>query len=177
MADINETRRKKLLVYLHQEGGVMAIGPLHDWSGLKLLAAHQAFSQLMEGLTSDGLVTWDGTIFTLTAEGKAAAEAAGKEKGRGKKKAEGEAAEAVEAAVPVAVPVAAPVAVPAVEDRGHSHDHDHGHSHDHGAREPKPAPAPRPAAPKRAPPPPPPPETGVRALVKKALRRLLKMEK
>ena len=199
MADINVTRRKKLLAYLHENGGVMAIGQLHDWSGLKLLAAHQAFSQLMEGLTADGLVAWDGTIFTLTADGKAAVEAAGKEKPRGRKKKEADeepaedvvpapapapvvpapapvVAEAALVAEPAAAPVAAepaPAAAPA-ED-GHDHGHSHGHSHG-GAREERPPVPPR-TTPRKAAPPPPPPKVTVGSFAKAILRRLLGMEK
>ncbi len=72
MADINATRRRKLLQHVAANGGAMDIGPLHDWAGLKLLAAHQAFSQLMEGLTDDGLLGWDGKTFTMTDAGRAA---------------------------------------------------------------------------------------------------------
>ncbi|MDP2317441.1 MAG: hypothetical protein Q8P41_31440, partial [Pseudomonadota bacterium] len=153
-ADINVTRRKKLLAYLLENGGTMAIGPLHDWSGLKLLAAHQAFSQLMEGLTSDGLVAWDGTIFTLTDEGRAAAEAAGKEKGRGRKKKDAEETgddAAAETAGEAAAETAGKAAPPAA-DEDHGHSHDHGHEHDHGGTRAAPAPmAPAPMAPAPAP--------------------------
>ncbi len=193
-ADINETRRKKILVHLLEEGGTVAIGPLHDWSGVKLLAAHQAFSQLMEGLTGDGLVGWDGQIFTLTSEGRAVAEAAVKEKpARGRKKAAP--ADDTAGAPLVMAPEVAPEA-PAARgghDHGHSHDHDHDHDHghDHGRNgnavaRPVPGPIPEAAPPKAAPPAParepaaaapapapPPKPTGLRATVKGLLKSLI----
>ena len=63
--DITETRREKVLAHVRTNGGSMGMAELHEWSSLKLLCAHQAFSQLMEGLTDDGLLRWDGTTFTL----------------------------------------------------------------------------------------------------------------
>ena len=129
-ADIKTTRRTKILVHLHENGGSMAIGPLHDWSGLKLLAAHQAFSELMEGLTTDGLVSWDGQIFRLLPDGSAAA-------AEGAKKSRKKGAKVEEPAEEAAEPEAEPA-------------HDHGHSHDH-APAPKPVAAPKPVvAPKPA---------------------------
>lgn len=185
-ADINETRRKKILVHLLEEGGAVAIGPLHDWSGVKLLAAHQAFSQLMEGLTGDGLVGWDGQIFTLTSEGRAVAEAAVKEKpARGRKKAAP--ADDTAGAPLVVAPEVAPKAPAARGGHDHGHDHDHDHGHDHGRNgnavaRPVPGPipeaappAPQPAAAaKPAPAPAPPPKpTGLRATVKGLLKSLI----
>ncbi|MFZ5478663.1 MAG: hypothetical protein ACOZNI_17965, partial [Myxococcota bacterium] len=105
MADITETRRKKLLAHLAEEGGQLEIGPLHEWSGLKLLATHKPFSDLMEGLTTDGLVTWDGKVFTITDEGRKVAATA--KKPAAKKKA--------------AAPVDATPPAPAAQEPAHDH--------------------------------------------------------
>ena len=64
--------RKGLLKYLQKQGGASAIGDLHAYSTLRYQAGHQAFSQLMEGLVDDGLVSWDGTSFALTDKGRTA---------------------------------------------------------------------------------------------------------
>ena len=180
MADITETRRKKLLAHLAEQGGVMPIAELHDWSGLKLLAAHQAFSQLMEGLTGDNLVLWDGKIFTITEEGRKIAATATKGK---KGKAAVPAAEAapVAAAAPVveAAPVAAPAPIRAVPPPAPEPDgHDHGHDHDHGRVEAPRAetPPPRVAAPpppRQRPESPPPEKPGLRRTLKVLLKKLI----
>ncbi len=177
MADITTTRRKKVLAHIAQNGGVMAIGPLHDWSGLKLLAAHQAFSQLMEGLTDDGLLGWDGQIFTLTAEGRDAVE------GGGGAPADSVGADPVVADPVVADPVVAdpvvadPVVAAAPLDR-HVHEHTHDHAHDHAHDHPPAAPAPaaRAVTPLRSPTPtlPPHQKKGVRGFLKSVVKGLLK---
>lgn len=67
----NPAARKGLLKYLQKQGGSAAIGDMHAYSTLRYQAGHQAFSQLMEGLVEEGLVSWDGTSFSLTDAGKA----------------------------------------------------------------------------------------------------------
>lgn len=120
--DIKQTRREKVVVRLLEEGGEARLDTLHDWSALKLLCTHQAFSELMEGMVEDGLVRWDGTSFSLHSEGRALArkvlESAGKDP------------DAIEASAGAA----------GGED-DHDHGHDHGGGHDHGhshAHEPEP---------------------------------------
>lgn len=185
--DIKQTRREKVVVHLLENSGEMGLGPLSEWAAVKLLCAHQAFSDLMEGMVEDGLVRWDGSVFSLHSEGRTLArkvlESAGKDP------------DAVEARAE-----AAPEADHGEDhghDHGHSHDHggghDHGHSHEHGgggseAGVPggRVAPADKrygdgsevdlpKAAPRRPPPPPvqPPPKSGLRASIKGALKKLI----
>lgn len=72
MTDANPAARKGLLKYLQKQGGTAPIGDLHAYSTLRYQAGHQAFSQLMEGLVDEGLVSWDGSSFSLTDQGRAA---------------------------------------------------------------------------------------------------------
>lgn len=192
--DLTQTRREKIAARLVEQGGSEGMATLHEWSSLKLLCGHQAFSQLMEGMVDEGLVRWDGTTFSLTDEGRELA------------------AQAPVRAQPASAPAAAPPAADHAHDHdhggGHDHDHDHGgdhdHDHDHGGdhdhghehggdrdhghshqhdrygdgREielpkPKPRPAPRAAAPPPPPPPPAPEKKGLRATVKGVLKGFL----
>jgi hypothetical protein len=156
-ADIAVTRRRKMLAFLVEQGGSAGLAEANQYSETKLLAAHQAFSAIMEGLVDGGYVTWDGTTFVVTAAGNEEAALAPKARARkGAKGAELAAAQvppppapadpvaAVEPVAPVARVAVAPAAPVAgnpsgsedVHDHGHSHDHgrahDHGHSHAHG---------------------------------------------
>lgn len=62
--------RKGLLKYLQKQGGSAHITDLHTYSTMRFAAGHQAFSQLMEGLVADELVSYDGTHFHLTDKGR-----------------------------------------------------------------------------------------------------------
>lgn len=66
-----ETARKGILRYLQKQGGSVPMGLLHGHSKLMYQAAHQAFSQLMEGLVADGLVVFEDDSFRLTDGGRA----------------------------------------------------------------------------------------------------------
>jgi len=63
--------RKGILKYLQKQGGFSPISDLHTYSTLRYSAGHQAFSQLMEGLVGEELVSYDGTTFHLTEQGRA----------------------------------------------------------------------------------------------------------
>jgi hypothetical protein len=178
-------------------GGESTLADLHEWSALKLLCTHAPFSELMEGMVEDGLLRWDGTIFSLHSEGRALGEsaraAAGAKKGKRKKAdavSDGEpAAEPVEevTAAPeaVAAPEAEPVVaqtpavpveptVPADQAAGHSHSHGHDHGHDHGHRDDAEAARPEPPARPRAPRPvTPEPPRGLLSRAKARIKRLL----
>jgi hypothetical protein len=153
--DITETRREKVLAHLKASGGSLAMPELHEWSSLKLLCGHQAFSQLMEGLVDDGHVRWDGTTFVLN--------------------------EGVAASTPA---TAAAPDHDHDHDHDHGGDHDHDHDHG-GPSKPHPkdmrygdgseVEIPR-EKPRRVAPPPPPlaePKVGLRSSVKGAFKKLL----
>ena len=146
-ADLTVTRRRKMLAFLVEQGGSAGLAEANQYSETKLLAAHQAFSAIMEGLVDGGYVTWDATTFVVTAAGKEEAALAPKSRARkgtkGAEPAAGDvppppapadpvvAAEAL-AAVAAAAPVAAERPAPAAA-HDHGHNHDHGHSHTRGA--------------------------------------------
>ena len=138
-ADLTVTRRRKMLAFLVEQGGSAGLAEANQYSETKLLAAHQAFSAIMEGLVDGGFVTWDATTFVVTAAGKE--EAALAPKSRARKGAKDAApgvgkdleAEPVVAVTPVVVAVpAVPAAPVAVERPAPAAAHDHGHNHDHG---------------------------------------------
>lgn len=66
--------RLGLLKFILKKGGAVPIRELHTHSLVFYQAGHQAFSQLMEGLVADGLVTYDtaSSVFSLTDAGRAA---------------------------------------------------------------------------------------------------------
>ncbi len=66
------TARRGVLKQLSRQTGSMHIKDLHEFSTLRFGRGHQEFSLLMEGLTADGLVMYDGAVFHLTDEGKKA---------------------------------------------------------------------------------------------------------
>lgn len=70
MAADSETARSGILRFLERKGGSVPIGLLHGHSKVAYQAAHQAFSELMEGLVADGLVTFSADTFHLTDEGR-----------------------------------------------------------------------------------------------------------
>lgn len=64
--------RMGLLKFIDKKGGSVPIGLLHGHSKVVYQAAHQAFSQLMEGLVNDGLATFSDDTFYITDAGRAA---------------------------------------------------------------------------------------------------------
>ncbi len=74
MAVDASTARQGLLKFIAKKGGAIPIRELHTHSLLFYQAGHQAFSQLMEGLVADDLVTYDGatSVFSLTDKGRTA---------------------------------------------------------------------------------------------------------
>jgi hypothetical protein len=78
MATDPQAARQGLLKFIAKKGGAIPIRELHTHSLVFYQAGHQAFSALMEGLVSDGLVTYDNAagVFSLTEQGRAAVDAA-----------------------------------------------------------------------------------------------------
>lgn len=71
MSDVDvPAARRGLLAFLNKQGGSLPMRELHTHSLLFYRAGHQAFSELMEGLVADGLVTFDAGTFTLTDAGR-----------------------------------------------------------------------------------------------------------
>ena len=73
-----QAARQGLLKFMAKKGGTIPLRELHTHSLVFYQAGHQAFSQLMEGLVGDGLVTYDNAAatFALTEKGRAAVGAA-----------------------------------------------------------------------------------------------------
>lgn len=71
-----DSARMGILKFLDKKGGSVPIGLLHGHSKVAYQKAHQEFSQLMEGLVDDGLVTFSDETFHLTDAGRAALAAA-----------------------------------------------------------------------------------------------------
>jgi predicted transcriptional regulator len=74
MATDQQAARQGLLKFIAKKGGSIPMRDLHTHSLVFYQAGHQAFSQLMEGLVGDGLVTYDaaGAVFSLTEKGRSA---------------------------------------------------------------------------------------------------------
>lgn len=74
MATDTPTARQGLMKFIAKKGGTIPMRELHTHSLVFYQAGHQAFSQLMEGLVADGLVTYDeaASVFSLTEKGRAA---------------------------------------------------------------------------------------------------------
>lgn len=74
MATDTQAARQGLLKFISKKGGTIPIRELHTHSLVFYQAGHQAFSQLMEGLVGEGLVTYDEAtgVFSLTDKGRAA---------------------------------------------------------------------------------------------------------
>ena len=71
MSDVDvPAARRGLLAFLNKQGGSLPMRELHTHSLLFYRAGPQAFSELMEGLVGDGLVTYDDGTFTLTDAGR-----------------------------------------------------------------------------------------------------------
>ena len=64
------TARKGILKQLSRSGGSSPIGELHTFSTARFQVAHREFSQVMEGLVGEGLVTYDDGTFLLTDKGR-----------------------------------------------------------------------------------------------------------
>lgn len=64
------TARKGILKQLARKGGSEHIRDLHEFSTLRFGRGHREFSELMEGLVGDELVTYDGEKFQLTDKGR-----------------------------------------------------------------------------------------------------------
>lgn len=77
MATDAQAARLGLLKFIAKKGGTIPIRELHTHSLVFYQAGHQAFSQLMEGLVGDGLVTYDesASTFVLTDSGRSAIDA------------------------------------------------------------------------------------------------------
>jgi len=72
MATDTQAARQGLLKFIAKKGGSIPMRELHTHSLVFYQAGHQAFSELMEGLVADGLVTFDAGTFTLTDAGRRA---------------------------------------------------------------------------------------------------------
>lgn len=66
-----ERARRGVLTFVQDEGGVSTLHAMHSHSERRYFIAHKKFSELMEGLVDEGLVTYD------PAEGEATLTAAG----------------------------------------------------------------------------------------------------
>ena len=66
-----ERARKSVLQFLKDKGGKLSMAEMHDYSLMKFLIQHQAFSRMMETFVSEGLVEFDNDTYavTLTEEG------------------------------------------------------------------------------------------------------------
>ena len=77
MATDPQVARQGLLKFIAKKGGTIPMRDLHTHSLVFYQAGHQAFSELMEGLVGDGLVTYDdaAAVFALTDKGRASIDA------------------------------------------------------------------------------------------------------
>jgi predicted transcriptional regulator len=75
MATDPHAARQGLMKFILKKGGTIPMRELHTHSLIFYQAGHQAFSQLMEGLVADGLVSYDEatSAFSLTDKGREAA--------------------------------------------------------------------------------------------------------
>lgn len=75
MATDPQAARQGLMKFILKKGGTIPMRELHTHSLIFYQAGHQAFSQLMEGLVADGLVSYDEatSAFSLTDKGREAA--------------------------------------------------------------------------------------------------------
>ena len=74
MAVDTESARQGLMKFIAKKGGTIPMRGLHTHSLVFYQAGHQAFSQLMEGLVADGLLSYDqaSSAFSLTDKGRSA---------------------------------------------------------------------------------------------------------
>jgi hypothetical protein len=68
-----DAARMGILRFLDKKGGSVPIGLLHGHSKVAYQKAHQEFSQLMEGLVADQLVSFSDDTFHITDAGRAVA--------------------------------------------------------------------------------------------------------
>ena len=61
-----ERARSGILKFLKEKGGALPLADMHEFSLNRYLIQHQAFSQLMETLVDDGLVSFDHATYTAT---------------------------------------------------------------------------------------------------------------
>jgi hypothetical protein len=54
-----EKTRKAVLQFVIDQDGVTGMGEMHDYSERRYFIAHRKFSDLMEGILADGLITYD----------------------------------------------------------------------------------------------------------------------
>ncbi len=73
MAVDQDKARTGILKFLAKKDGSVPIGLLHGHSKVAYQRAHQEFSELMESLVNDGLVTFSDDTFHLTDKGREAA--------------------------------------------------------------------------------------------------------
>jgi len=68
-----EKTRRAVLKFVVDQGGVAGMGEMHDYSERRYFIAHRRFSDLMEGIVGEGLITYDdGTgEATITDAGQA----------------------------------------------------------------------------------------------------------
>ena len=66
-----EKARRGIMKFIEKKGGTVPMSDLHTHSKLFYQAAHQEFSQLMEGLVADDYVAFDDGSFSLTDGGRA----------------------------------------------------------------------------------------------------------
>ncbi len=76
MATDVSAARIGLMRFIAKKGGSIPMKDLHTHSLVFYQAGHQAFSQIMEGLVADGLVSHSEGAFHLTDAGRAQLDAA-----------------------------------------------------------------------------------------------------
>ena len=54
-----EKTRRAVLKFVVDQGGVADMGAMHDYSERRYFIAHRRFSDLMEGIVGEGLITYD----------------------------------------------------------------------------------------------------------------------
>ncbi len=67
-----EKARKGVLKHIVEKGGALSMGEMHDYSLNKYLIQHQKFSEMMEALVDNNLITYDyeTQLATITEAGK-----------------------------------------------------------------------------------------------------------
>lgn len=68
-----EKARRGVLQQIADRGGTASMADLHDYSERRYFIAHQAFSRMMEGFVSEGLIDFDHRVgeATLSERGRA----------------------------------------------------------------------------------------------------------
>jgi len=64
--------RKGILKFIEKNGGTCGLAEMHDHSEKRFFVGHRKFSELMEGMVDEGLISysWDTQEATITATGK-----------------------------------------------------------------------------------------------------------